>query len=56
MIPLHVLNLCVALALPRQVDDPADPLLNPQVNVARDPASWYAATLFEKRLREVRGE
>ncbi|HUS45384.1 MAG TPA: archaemetzincin [Phycisphaerae bacterium] len=56
MILLHVLNLCVALALPRQVDDPADPLLNPQVNVARDPASWYTATLFEKLSEPQPGE
>ena len=55
-IDLFGVGLVLALALPRQVDDPADPLLNPQVNVSRDPASWYAATLFEKLSEPQPGE
>ena len=41
-------GLVLALALPRQVDDPADPLLNPQAKVTRDPKAWYSGALYEK--------
>ena len=47
-ISLWSAGLVLALALPRQVDDPADALLNPQVNVASDPAAWYSGALYEK--------
>jgi len=42
------IGLLVALALPRQIDDDADPLLNPQADVARDPPAYYSDALFQK--------
>jgi len=42
------IGLLVALALPRQIDDDADPLLNPQADVARDPPACYSDALFQK--------
>ena len=42
------IGLLLALALPRQIDDDADPLLNPQANVARDPPASYSDVLFQK--------
>jgi archaemetzincin len=47
-LPAPTMQAAPAPALPRQIDDDADPLLNPQADITRDPPAYYSEALFHK--------